>query len=165
MIAGVFDEFLGVPLHPLAVHAPVVLVPIGALFAVLLAVRGDLRRRVGWWMPAAVFVSVVMLFVAKESGEAVEEAKNVFGNIDEHKELAETTFIMGLVWFVVTLGLGVWQRQARTREPLALSAAGATVDRDPVATVLAVAASLAAIITTIWLIRTGHAGSESRWVI
>jgi preprotein translocase subunit SecG len=165
MIAGVFDEFLGVPLHPLVVHAPVVLVPIGAVLAVVLALRADWRGRVGWWMPSAVLVLVGMLFVAKESGEAAVEAKNVFGNIDEHEELAETTFIMSLVWFAATLGLVLWEWQARKRTPQALSSAGATVHRDPVATALAVMVSLIALVTTIWLIRTGHAGAKSRWVL
>ncbi len=75
MIAGVFDEVFGVPTHPLAVHAPIVLVPIGAIVAVVLAVRSDWRRRISWGWPAAVFVLVVLLFVAKESGESAVEAE------------------------------------------------------------------------------------------
>jgi preprotein translocase subunit SecG len=165
MIAGLFDEFLGVPLHPLAVHAPVVLVPIGALAAVVLTVRPTWRQRVGWWLPATVFMLAGSLFVAKESGEAAVAAKNVFGNIDEHSELAETTFILSLVWFALALGLAMWEWQSRRRAPQALSAAGAAVGRDPVAIGFAVAMSVAAIATAIWLVRTGHAGAESRWVL
>ena len=86
MIAGVFDEVFGVPTHPLAVHAPVVLVPIGAVVAVVLAVRSDWRRRISWGWPVAVFILVVLLFIAKESGESAAEAENVFGDISEHQE-------------------------------------------------------------------------------
>ena len=88
MFAGVFDEFFGVPTHPLAVHAPVVLVPIAAVAAVVLAIKSDWRARVGWLMPAAVFALVAMLFVAKESGESAKENDaNVFGDIAEHEDL------------------------------------------------------------------------------
>ena len=35
--------------------------------------------------------------------------------------------------------------------------------RDTIAQALAIVAAIAAVVTTIWLIRTGHAGAESRW--
>lgn len=162
MIAGVFDEFFGVPTHPLAVHAPVVLVPIAAVVAVVLAVRHDWRRRVTWFMPAVVFVLVAMLFVAKESGEAAKESDNIFGDITEHEDLANATFALSIVWFVLTLALAVRDRMTRPQAQ-ALSADAALRSRDTVATVLAALAAVTAIVTTIWLVRTGHAGAESRW--
>jgi preprotein translocase subunit SecG len=165
MIAALLDEVFGVPTHPLAVHAPVVLVPIGALAAVVLAVRPGWRRRAGWGAPAAVFVLALMLFVAKESGEAAAsvEPTIVFGDITEHRELADTTFILGLVWFVVALGLAVWEWRSRRESARSLSSAGALRERDPVATTLAVLSALAAVLTAIWLVRTGHAGAAERW--
>jgi len=163
MIAGVFDEFFGVPTHPLAVHAPVVLVPIFTILAVVLAVRTDWRGRAWWLMPVGVLLMVAMLFVAKESGEAAAESNNVFGDIDEHEDLAEMTFIISLVWFVATVATAVRDRMTRTPTPL--SADVAPADRDTAALVLGVLAAVLAILTTIWLIRTGHAGAESRWVI
>ena len=165
MIGGAFDEFFGVPTHPLAVHAPVVLVPIAAVVAVVLAVRNDWRQRVAWLMPAAVFVLVAMLFVARESGEAVAEADNVFGDITEHQDLADTTFVLSIVWFSLTVAVAVRDRMvSRDSAATALSAdVVATSPRDTIATMLAVVAALAAVVTTIWLVRTGHAGAESRW--
>lgn len=164
MIAGVFDEVLGVPTHPLAVHAPVVLVPIAAIVATVLAVRDDWRRRIGWVMPAAVFVLVALLFVAKQSGESAKEADNIFGDITEHEDLANATFALSIVWFVLTVAVAVRDRMAgRNDQVQALSSDAAAPTRDTIATVLAVFAAIAAIVTTIWLIRTGHAGAESRW--
>jgi preprotein translocase subunit SecG len=161
MFAGVFDDFFGVPTHPLAVHAPVVLVPIAAVVAVVLAVKSDWRARVGWLMPAAVFVLVAMLFVAKESGESAKEADNIFGDIAEHEELAETTFVLAIVWFVLALAVAIRDRMNGRDQQV--SADAAVTSRDTVALVLSVLAACAAVITTIWLIRTGHAGAESRW--
>ncbi len=165
MIAGVFDEFFGVPTHPLAVHAPVVLVPILAIVAIVFAARPNWRQR-GWIaMPVAVFVMAVMLFVAKESGESAEAANNVFGDIADHKELGEQTFFMSIVWFVVATALGVRDRMLMRAPAQSLSADAAPVQRDPVALGLSIVAATLAIVTTIWLIRTGHAGAESRWAI
>ncbi len=45
----------------------------------------------------------------------------------------------------------------------ALSADAALTPRDTIAQALAIVAAIAAVVTTIWLIRTGHAGAESRW--
>ncbi len=163
MFAGVFDEFLGVPTHPLAVHAPLVLVPIAAVASVVLAVREDWRRRIGWFAPAWVFVLVVMLFVAKESGESAVDANNVFGNVDQHQDLGETTFTLSIVWFVLTLAVAAWDRFGDPAGVRALSADVAARRSPWIAVALNVVTVIAAVVTTIWLIRTGHSGSESRW--
>lgn len=163
MIAGVFDQFLGVPTHPLAVHAPLVLIPIATVVAIVFVVRADWRRRVGWFAPAIVLVFVGMLFVAKESGEAAEDADNVIGDIDLHEDLAESTFTLAIIWFVLTLALAVWDRVGVER--VRSLSAGAATRQDRIGLVLSVVTAIAAVVTTIWLLRTGHAGSESRWKI
>ena len=164
MIAGIFDEFFGVPTHPLAVHAPIVLLPIAAVVAVVLAVRSDWRARASWGMTAAVLVLVGMLFVAKETGEAALESNNIFGNVDEHQELADQTFVIAIVWLVATAALFVWDRRQQHAVGTDLSAAVAP-SRDPIALALSVVTAVIAIVAMIWLIRTGHEGSASRWNI
>ena len=165
MIAGILDEFFGVPTHPLAVHAPVVLVPLGCVAALVLAVRADWRRRIGWVWPAIVFALVASLFVAKQSGEALEASGNVLGDVEHHTELANTTWIMSLVWFALVLGLAVAERLKPSRPSTrSLSADGVGGTADIVTVVWGVVAAAAAVITTIWLVRTGHAGARSRWV-
>jgi hypothetical protein len=171
MIAGVLDEVFDVPTHPLAVHAPLVLVPIAAVVAVVLAVKRDWRVRVGWLMPAAVFVLVAMLFVAKESGESLLESddESLFllgtqAQISNHQELGDATFVLAVVWFMFALAVAVrdWYH-GRGERTQPLSAGARVVQHDTVALVLAILSAVAAVITTIWLIRTGHAGAESRW--
>lgn len=158
-----FDEFLGVPAHPLAIHAPLVLIPIAAVVAVVFVVRSDWRRRIGWIAPAVVLVFVAMLFVAKETGQAAVDDDNVFGDVDRHRELADTTFMMSIVWLVLAVGLTAWDRWGGIDRARALSADIVVPPGDRIAAVLSVLAAIAAIVTTIWLLRTGHAGSESRW--
>jgi uncharacterized membrane protein len=163
MFAGLFDEFFGVPTHPFAVHAPIVLLPIAAIVAVVFALRSDWRERASWGMTAGVFALTAMLFVAKESGEAAQNAQNVFGNVDRHSELGDQTFVITLVWLVVTAGLFVRDRQMRSAPATSLSAGAVTPSKDPVALGLSILAAVIAMVAMVWLIRTGHAGAESRW--
>jgi hypothetical protein len=64
----VFDTLGGLPLHPLTVHAVVVLLPIACLLTVAVAVVPRWRRRAKWVVVVDAFVAVAA-FVAKESGE------------------------------------------------------------------------------------------------
>ncbi len=161
-----FDEFFGVPMHPFAVHAPIVLLPIVAVISVLFAFREDWRRRASWVMPAAVLALVAMLFVAKESGESAEEAQNVFGDVSEHQELGQQTFVITLVWFVLATALFVVDRRTTRPSSADLSAAtGPSTGRDPVALGLGIVVAITALVATVWLIHTGHEGAASRWDI
>jgi hypothetical protein len=45
-----FRAFMGLPLHPLAVHAAVIFVPLLALGSAGYAVLPRVRRRLGWVM-------------------------------------------------------------------------------------------------------------------
>lgn len=163
MIAGIFDEFFGVPTHPLAVHAPVVLIPLLAVASVVVLFRASWRERASVPLAALAFVMVAMLFVAKESGESAKEADNVFGNIERHEELGNQTFILGLVWLVFAIAGGVAAFLGRRTQATSPSSDTGEAGRHQLVLVLNVLATVAVIVTTIWLIRTGHAGAESRW--
>lgn len=163
MIAGIFDEFFGVPTHPLAVHAPVVLIPLLAVVSIVVLFRTSWRERASVPLAALAFVMVAMLFVAKESGESAKQADNVFGNIDRHEELGNQTFILGVVWLVLAIAAGVAAFLGRRNQATSLSSAAGEAGRNQLVLVLNVLATVAVIVTTIWLIRTGHAGAESRW--
>lgn len=102
-----FEEILGLPLHPLVVHAAVVLVPLlvvaGAVYAFVPAARG----RVGWPALLLAVAAPVAAFVATESGEELQEVlvakkypPEILGQVADHQAYGDRTF-----WF--TLGLGV----------------------------------------------------------
>ncbi len=168
-----FDEFFGVPLHPLAVHAPVVLLPIGAVVTVIALARTAWRDRLGWWLTAGVGVLVAMLFVAKESGEEVKFDALGVATIDRHEELGNQTFVITLAWFFVMVGMSLRDRSLRGSVGSAEASADGSVGmlvagpvsirRDAATIVLSVLAAVGAVLATIWLIRTGHLGAEGRW--
>lgn len=160
-----FDEFFGLPMHPFAVHAPIVLLPIVAVVAVLFVLRDDWRRRASWLMSAAVLALAAMLFVARESGESALDAQNVFGDVSEHQELGDQTFIITLVWFAATVALFVRDRRTASTPSHDLSSASSVSGRDPVALGLSAVTAVIALVAMVWLIRTGHEGAASRWDI
>jgi len=139
-----FDTITGLPLHPLVIHGVVVGVPLMAVLTVLVAVRKDLRERFAWWVAGANFLLFLLTLVAKESGEALQQAKG--GQLAiEHGQLGSV-----LPWFVLAL--------------TAASAAVAGTSRNralgPIAVVVAIIAAVAAVY---WTVRTGDAGARSVW--
>ncbi|MFJ8582731.1 DUF2231 domain-containing protein [Micromonospora sp. NPDC093277] len=102
-----FREVNGLPLHVLVIHAVVVLVPLLALLSVAYGVLPRWRSRLDWAVAGLAVVTPIATFVAKESGEAFEEAQRQRGlggeflrKIEEHSEYGDTLF-----WF--TIGLAV----------------------------------------------------------
>jgi hypothetical protein len=139
-----FDTITGLPLHPLVIHGVVVGVPLMAVLTVLVAVRKDLRERFAWWVAGANFLLFLLTLVAKQSGEALQQAKG--GQLAiEHGQLGSI-----LPWFVLVL--------------TAASAAVAGTSRNralgPIAVVVAIIAAVAAVY---WTVRTGDAGARSVW--
>ena len=139
-----FDTITGLPLHPLVIHGVVVGVPLMAVLTVLVAVRKDLRERFAWWVAGANFLLFLLTLVAKQSGEALQQAKG--GQLAiEHGQLGSV-----LPWFVLVL--------------TAASAAVAGTSRNralgPIAVVVAIIAAVAAVY---WTVRTGDAGARSVW--
>ncbi len=139
-----FDTITGLPLHPLVIHGVVVGVPLMAVLTVLVAVRKDLRERFAWWVAGANFLLFLLTLVAKQSGEALQQAKG--GQLAiEHGQLGSI-----LPWFVLVL--------------TAASAAVAGTSRNralgPIAVVVAIIAAAAAVY---WTVRTGDAGARSVW--
>lgn len=96
-----FDTIAGLPVHPLAVHAVVVLLPLMALVTIAVSVRPSWRQYSLWVLVANVGVFVAA-FVAKESGEALYHRIGQFGRNDlaeKHVEYGDMlpVFAFGLV--------------------------------------------------------------------
>ena len=96
-----FSSFNNLPLHPLAVHAAVVLVPLAAVLGICFAIP----RTRAWARLPMVIVSIAAMasvFVSKESGEPLEEKLNLQGKahdlIEQHSERADQLFVMTIVF-------------------------------------------------------------------
>ena len=139
-----FDTITGLPVHPLVIHAVVVGIPVMAILTILVAVRKNLREKYSWWVAGANFLLFLVTLVAKESGEALQEAKG--GQLAiEHGQLGSV-----LPWLVLVM--------------TAASAAVAGTSRNralgPIAVVISILSSVAAVW---WTVRTGDAGARAVW--
>lgn len=150
-----FDTITGLPIHPLVVHATEVLVPAAALVMILAALWPRFRRWARFLPLGLALVALVLVPVATQSGEALEERVKGTALIQTHTEMAEglLPWVFGLAVVAAALLWWNWDEQ------------GATTPRAPrwVAFALAAAAVLAAAGTTVEAIRIGHSGATAVW--
>lgn len=144
------DTVFGLPVHTLVVHAAVVLLPLSALGAVIMAFSHSFSVRFGPAVVAVAAVGVVASFVSKASGQ---ELSARVGLPQVHAEAGELLPFVALGFFVLLLLLWLLDRRVR----------GARGQRSLGVQILAVVVVAAAIIATGWTIRTGHTGTEAVW--
>ena len=138
-----FDTVLGLPVHALVVHGVVVLLPLMALVTIVVALVPRLRF-LAWPVVAADAGIVAMTFVARESGEALQERLGGSQVAAEHAALGRN-----VIWFA--LGLLV--------ASVIVATARGSRRILPAGVVTVVAGAL----VVIWTVRTGHSGSEAVW--
>lgn len=152
-----FDLINGLPVHPLVVHAVVVLLPMAVLGTVAIAVRPAWRARFGITVTAVAALSALLVPVATSSGESLEER---VGDPGSHAELGDQ-----LIWFALPLlacaAALTWlgRRTVRATQGTARTTApsrGLTV----VVAVVAVAVALA---TSVQVYRVGDSGARAAW--
>jgi len=137
----------GLPLHPLVVHAAVVLIPLACLGALAVIVSARARERFGWLTVAFAVAAAGAAIVARISGEAL--AQGLGGTtpiIATHSQWGQLT-PWPAVALAITLPAGLL---IRSRSKPAWIAAAAL-------SVLAAVAGLALVILT------GHSGATAVW--
>ena len=78
-------EIFGLPLHPLIVHAVVVLVPLSALGALAVIASGRVRDRYGWLTVAFAAAAAVSAIVARLAGQALADSLGVQSLVVTHQ--------------------------------------------------------------------------------
>ncbi|MER7555869.1 DUF2231 domain-containing protein [Nocardioides sp. NPDC126508] len=138
-----FDLVNGLPVHPLVVHAVVVLLPLSIIGTIAIAVRPSWRVRYGNLVVATSLVATLLVPVASSSGEALESR---VGNPGEHAQLGDQ-----LIWFalpLLVLGAALVWMSHRQHGAVTVVAA------------LAVVAGLAA---GVQVYRVGDSGARAAW--
>lgn len=135
----------GLPLHPLIVHAPIVLLPLSALGLIILILVPRWRRTYGWLVLAGLFVSAATAWLAKETGENLAAA---LGVPQEHAEWGDRIVpIAGLLFIVAA----VWFWRVRVGNTGALT------------TIAGIVAGLLAVASIAVIVVVGHTGAEAAW--
>lgn len=155
------DRLFGLPAHPLLVHLPVVMLPLCAILAIVLAVRPKLVRHYGPVLVGLTGVAFVGTFLAAQSGEGLQEniLKEHSAAIERHAEWGDRTRIAALVFFVCALAFVMVVRKAGASQ----RSLGAAAKRSAAVPVLAALMVLSAVGTTAAVIYTGHTGAKSAW--
>lgn len=145
ILAAVWDSVLGLPLHPLVVHAVVVLVPLVAVGMVVSVLRPTWAERLRVVLGALSLAAAAAGVAARTTGQSLLSRVPGSPEAARHAELSDSLalFLLGLAGLVVGWA---WagSRGRPTRALGLLSAAGA-------------------IVATGWTMLAGHSGAQSVW--
>lgn len=147
-----FDLVNGLPVHPLVVHAVVVLLPLAVLGTVAIVAKPRWRVTYGPLVVGITALGTVLLPVATSSGEALE--KHV-GDPGKHAELGDQLIFFAIPLLVISLAL-VWleRRKGAGKPPVGPGA---------LPTVVAGLAVVAALATGVQVVRVGDSGAQAAW--
>ncbi|MBA2954789.1 hypothetical protein GON03_10670 [Nocardioides sp. MAH-18] len=182
-----FDTVFGLPVHPLIVHATVVVVPLAALLVALSVCWPRFRAWAGPLPACLSLAGLVLTPLSTASGESLEETVGESSLVERHAELGDQLLPLTAALFVLS-GLYWWldrRRPAATALDIPTPAtthptsAGGTATlsapRPQVATpsrdtrwraatsVVGVLAVLAALATGVQVARIGHSGAKAAW--
>lgn len=149
-MGSLLDTFDGLPVHPVVVHAVVVLIPLTAVLAVLMVINSRFSRRFGPIVVALGFLSVAASVVAKESGEQL--AKHLAAT-PTHVELGSRMPLRAGLYFALLLVFWLMDRgiPGNRRRPVRVI-------------VLGVALALASVLICVQVYATGHSGAQGVWL-
>lgn len=139
----------GLPLHPLVVHVVVVLVPLTAVGAVLMAVMPKFSRRFGPLVALGALISIGSAVLAKEAGEQLAKVKSVSA---DHLAWGDQAPLWVGLFGLLVIGFWFFDRgiPANRQRPMWLRLA-------------AIAVIVLSIVATIFVVAAGHSGAEAVW--
>lgn len=152
------QSVFGLPLHPLIVHATVVIVPLAALMVLLAAVWAKVRR---WAGPLPLGLAVVGLALdplSTSSGESLEHQVSGNALIEKHAELADGLLPWLVVLVIAAACVFAWHWRAQRRDEHV-----SRTTRPWVPVVLSCLAVVAALGTVVQVVLIGHSGAEAAW--
>jgi hypothetical protein len=163
--APVFEEFMGIPAHPLLVHAAVVFVPLLAALAAAYAVIPFVRPHIRWVLGLLALATPITALMAKLSGDAFFarlQARNrvspeFFPKLEAHQRLGTLTLYATIALAILTLAL-VYFVAPRIA---AVSAAGGSTR--VVSLALSALTLVAAAVSLYYVVRTGDSGAKAVW--
>ena len=151
-------EITGLPLHPLLVHAVVVLAPLTALALILGSLWPAARRRLGIVTPLAALLLVALVPVTVAAGQALSEVVGPAPTIETHGGYGRMLLPWVIGMFVVAAAQWAWFRWGASPAKEGGSRRGRAV---PI--VLAVLAVAAGAGTTVMVALIGDSGARAVW--
>ncbi|MEU6203341.1 DUF2231 domain-containing protein [Micromonospora musae] len=158
-----FEEFMGIPAHPLVLHAAVVFVPLLALLSVGYAFVPVIRQHTRWVLGLLAVGAPAAALLTKLSGDAflarLRRANQVspeyLPKLEAHQDLGNLTLYATIAAAVVALAL------VRLVAPTGSPAAAA--NRPALTWSLRALALLTAAAALYYVLRTGDSGAKAVW--
>ena len=151
-------ELNGVPLHPLIVHAVVVLGPLAALTGLAYAAVPRWRWLLRWPLVVLAVVTAVTALGAVAAGEDLLASRPELAPIvEDHQEAGENLRSVALVYAVVA-GLGAW---ALGGTSALASGKGARETRFGIPVMVLLAVAAVGLLVTVYL--AGDSGARAVW--
>jgi hypothetical protein len=147
----VFGEL---PLHPLLVHATVILVPLAALCLVLSAVWPAARRRLGLLTPLLALAALIAVPITIAAGQWLAERVPATPLIARHHQFGDSLWPWSLAVFVLAAVVWAWHRFGAKASPRMRRTAGMA---------LAVVAVAVAIGSVVVIVQIGESGAAAVW--
>ena len=147
------ETVAGVPVHPLVVHAVVVLLPLAAVGVILIAAIPRWRAAIGFTVLLVTAVGTALVPVAIMSGNNLADSIGKSELVARHQELGSTLWYIAVPLLLVSVLLWWLGRRERSEPPLSTAA---SVSVGLLSVVVAVA-------TIVQVVRVGHSGAEAVW--
>ncbi len=153
-------ELNGVPLHPLVVHAVVVLGPLAALAGLAYAAVPRWRWLLRWPLVVLAVVTAAATVLAAQAGSALLDLRpELEPLVEEHEEYGELLRTVSLGYVVVSAA-AAW---ALGGASALASGRGARESRGVLGTITAVLLAVAAIGLLVMLFLAGDSGARAVW--
>lgn len=145
---------LGLPLHPLVVHAVVVLLPLAALGAVAVAARPGWNRAYAPLVALAALAGAASATVAKLAGDQLEQAlflsEDVRALVADHGRFGLYTVVAAWPFAALAVATALLGRRG-------------SAGRSGVPRAAAVASAVAGLVALALTVLAGHSGSTAVW--
>jgi uncharacterized membrane protein len=159
--------FGGLPLHPLVVHATVVLVPLAVLGALVVVLWPAARRRYGSLVVLTSVLATVCTVIAEQTGEGLQHALPRSEAIELHAAAGDYLKLWTAPLMIVVAAFVLLHRRAdRTvvKEATGTTAALAVAGRQRVLALgLAVVTAVLAVGAAVTVYRIGDTGAQAVW--
>jgi Predicted membrane protein (DUF2231) len=156
------DELLGLPAHPLLVHAAVVFGPLLVGLVIGYALVPPVRKWTAWAVAGLAVIAPIALWLAKLSGDAFLQRQVRAGagpefvqKLQDHSEFGERTALFGTALGILALVM-VFVTTSAARMPANTRSQVLTYGSAILNIVLAA-------ITGYYIFKTGHTGASNVW--
>ena len=165
-----FEEILGIPAHPLLIHAAVVFIPLQVAAAIAYAVVPFTRRYIWWIVLALAVVAPGAAWFAKLSGTALKArlirngvvSNEFLPKIDQHNSFGDMTayFSTALGVLMLLMVLVITKRPVEGERSTALLPASGNI---VVSVLMMVGIIVIGGFTGYYVFRTGDSGAHMIW--